>query len=130
MNNGIGGANPQIVKAVLDNIGRRYLVEHLESEDGTQEYDLYSDGYLKQVVILTGAMTEVVFPKEFSNLNYKIAIGSQVDYYASGTNTVQLNYGWTWWGVYNKKTTGVSRAGSAEIGSKIKVYVFAQGYAA
>lgn len=126
----MGGANPQIVKAVLDNVGRRYLVEHWESEDGSQEYDLYSDGYLKQVVILTGAMTEVVFPKEFSNLNYKIAIGSQIDYYSSGTNAIQSNYGWTWWGVYNKKTTGVSRAGSAALGSQNKVYVFAQGYSA
>lgn len=111
-------------------MGRRYLVEHWENEDGSQEYDLYSDGYLKQVVILTGTMTEVVFPKEFSNLNYKIAIGSQIDYYNSGTNAIQSNYGWTWWGIYNKKTTGVSRGGSATLGSKIKVYVFAQGYAA
>lgn len=118
-----------MVSAVLGAIGKRYLVEHWESEDGTQEYDLYSDGYLKQVVILTGAMTEVVFPKEFSNLNYKIAIGSQIDYLSSGTNAIQSCYGWTWWGVYNKKTTGVSRAGSAVLGSQIKVYVFAQGYA-
>lgn len=124
-----GGANP-VVKVVLDNIGRRYLVEHWESEDGLQEYDLYSDGFIKQVVTLTGSMTEAVFPKAFANLNYKISIGSQIDYYASGTNTVQSNYGWTWWGIYNKQTTGVSRGGSAGLGSQNKVYVFAQGYAA
>ena len=106
------------------------MVEHWESEDGLQEYDLYSDGFIKQVVTLTGDMTGAVFPKAFSSLNYKISIGSQIDYYASGTNSVQSCYGWTWWGIYNKQTTGVSRGGSVGLGTRNKVYVFAQGYVA
>ena len=120
----------QTVSNVLEALGKRYLVEHWENEDGTQEYDLYSDGYVKQVVILTGSMTAVVFPKEFANLKYKISIGSQIDYNASGVNGVQLNYGWSWWGIYNKQTTGVSRGGSSGLGSQTKVYVFAKGFAA
>ena len=44
-----GGANP-VVKAVLDNIGRRYLVEHGEGtiENGSYWYDRYSDGWVVQ----------------------------------------------------------------------------------
>lgn len=44
----LGGASSQTVKVVLNNFGRRYLVEHWQSEDGSQWYDRYSDGWVVQ----------------------------------------------------------------------------------
>ena len=71
-----GGATPQIVKAVLDNIGRRYLVEHWENEDGSQEYDMYSDGFIVQRCKYALNGNSLTFPKEFRDLNYIISIGT------------------------------------------------------
>lgn len=59
---------------MLDNIGRRYLVEHWESEDGSQEYDLYSDGFIVHsgVVELTPGKTLINLPKGFRTKKYKV----------------------------------------------------------
>lgn len=69
-----GGANPQIVKAVLDNIGRRYLVEHWQSDDGRQWYDRYSDGWVVQGGIVENPELnpQITLPIEFRDLNYNI----------------------------------------------------------
>lgn len=62
-------------------MGRRYLVEHWENEDGTQEYDLYSDGWLVQHALLnvSGNVTQssytkkkVTLPKAFKDSNYEV----------------------------------------------------------
>lgn len=72
----MGGANPQIVKAVLDNIGRRYLVEHAEAEDSSWWYDLYSDGWLVQGgyddTIDSGDQMWVTLPKEYKDSDYYV----------------------------------------------------------
>ena len=71
----VGGAvTSPIVKAVLDNVGRRYLVEHTEAEDGSWQYDLYSDGWLVQSGVLrpyTPGSTPIPLPKEFESKDYK-----------------------------------------------------------
>lgn len=67
-----GGANPQIVKAVLDNIGRRYLVEHTEADDGSWWADRYSDGFVIQCGIKakSGSRTTITLPVMMANTNY------------------------------------------------------------
>ena len=65
---------------MLENIGRRYLVEHGETEEGW-EYDLYSDGWLVQHYLLkesgeTGVNDYTKFkltlPKAFNNIDYEV----------------------------------------------------------
>lgn len=70
-----GGASP-VVKTVLNNIGRRYLVEHDEADDGSWWADRYSDGWVEQ-----GGKTQagtydspqtLTFPIGFRDSNYSI----------------------------------------------------------
>lgn len=58
----ISGGGYQYPKAVLDAMGKRYLVEHQEAEDGSWWYDLYSDGFIRQGGI-------VDFPNGEYNMN-------------------------------------------------------------
>lgn len=60
------------------------MVEHLENEDGTSWYDLFSDGWLVQGghrdTIDYGSQMWVVLPKEYENSDYYVnwkAIRSQ-----------------------------------------------------
>ena len=124
-----GGANPQIVKAVLDNIGRRYLVEHWENEDGSQEYDLYSDGFLVQRCKYALNGNSLTFPKEFRDLNYRISIGTSIANKMSNTNSPSSAYIWTWFGVSKKSTTGFEPGGTTT-SSNVNLDIVAQGYAA
>lgn len=77
-----GASDSPIIKAVLDNIGRRYLVEHWENEDGTAWYDRYSDGLLEQGGNLGDGVTaipntnSIVFPIEFRDTKYVLTLGS------------------------------------------------------
>lgn len=63
----------QTVGAVLDAVGKRYLVEHTEAEDGSWWADRYSDGFVVQSGTQTGkldALPEVTLPIEMKNENY------------------------------------------------------------
>lgn len=62
-----------VVSAVLNAVGKRYLVEHTEAKDRSWWYDLYSDGWLVQggQKTCTGNTT---LPKEFSTANYSIIV--------------------------------------------------------
>lgn len=78
----MGGVNPNsTVKAVLDAIGKRYLVEHEEADDGSWWYDLYSDGWLVQHALLnvSGNVSQnsytkkkITLPKAFKDSNYEV----------------------------------------------------------
>lgn len=78
-----GGASASpIVKAVLDNVGRRYLVEHTEADDGSWQYDLYSDGFLVQrgqalFSIKTNTIKTISLPKAFGSTNYFVVATRQ-----------------------------------------------------
>ena len=79
----VGGADP-VVKAVLDNIGRRYLVEHGEGtiENGSYWYDRYSDGWVVQGGTFGDGETkvpntnEITFPIAFRDLGFSLTLGS------------------------------------------------------
>lgn len=125
-----GGANP-VVKAVLDNLGRRYLVEHWENDDGTQEYDLYSDGYIVQkVVLIPSQNNSVSFPKEFRDLKYKLSTCSWDSVQQTGDVGTIANWNWTWFGLSKKTTTGISKGGNVSPSRTISIEIIAQGYAA
>ena len=124
-----GGANPQIAKAVLENIGRRHLVEPWENEHGPQEYDLYSDGFIVQRCKFALNGNSLTFPKEFRNLNYRISIGASLANKKSNTDNPGSAYIWTWFGVSKKSTTGFEPGGTAT-SSTVILDIVAQGYAA
>lgn len=58
-----------MVSAVLGAIGKRYLVERGESEDGSQTWERYSDGY--KVCTIRGYFSisaqNITFPVEFDS---------------------------------------------------------------
>lgn len=77
---------------MLDNIGRRYLVEHWENEDGTGWYDLFSDGWLVQGgykdSIDNGSQMWVTLPKEYENSDYYVNWKAKR---SQGSNTAYLS---------------------------------------
>ena len=112
---------------MLDNIGRRYLVEHWENEDGSQEYDLYSDGYIVQkgqLTIQVGSNNPVVFQKAFDNKNYHITLQAvRPDF--TGAWLPESGYGYP----IDMQATGFRIAhGNFDLDSPIQW--IAQGYAA
>lgn len=114
---------------MLDNLGQRYLVEHWESEDGTQEYDLYSDGFIVQRCKFVLDGNALTFPKEFRDLNYRISIGTSFASMNSDTSSPGTNYIWGWLGVSQKTTTGFKRGGNIT-STTLNMDIVAQGYAA
>ena len=125
-----GGASASpIVKAVLGNIGRRYFVEHWENEDGTQEYDLYSDGFIVQRCKYDLNGNSLTFPKEFRDLNYRISIGTSFANKNTSTEAPGSTYVRAWFGVSKKSTTGFEPGGGAT-SSTVNIDIVAQGYAA
>ena len=57
---------------MLDNIGRRYLVEHTEADDGSWWADRYSDGFVIQCGIKakSGGRTTITLPVVMANTSY------------------------------------------------------------
>lgn len=52
----------------MDNVGRRYLIEHTEAEDGSWWYDRYSDGWLVQSGIIDNSVsTTTTLPVAFES---------------------------------------------------------------
>lgn len=71
----ITGGGYQYPKAVLDAVGKRYLVEHTEgtNDNGTWWADRYSDGWVEQggrINSGTSGGTLITLPIAFSNINY------------------------------------------------------------
>lgn len=68
MNVGGGVSADPVVSAVLGAIGKRYLVETGESEDGSQTWERYSDGFIRLTIKqqLLGSDITVTFPIEFT----------------------------------------------------------------
>ena len=66
----------QTVSAVLDAVGKRYLVEHWVSDDGLRWYDIYSDGWLEQYGIVQNigniTIKEITLPVEFRSSAYHV----------------------------------------------------------
>lgn len=118
-----------MVSAVLGAIGKRYLVEHWENEDGSQEYDLYSDGFIVQRCKFAINGSALTFPKEFKDLNYRISIGTSFPSKNSDTRAPATNYVWAWFGVSKKSTSGFEPGGNGT-SSTIIIDIVAQGYAA
>lgn len=120
-----------VVSAVLNAVGKRYLVEHWENEDGSQEYDLYSDGFIVQKVILVPSKNNTVtFPKEFRDLKYKISTCSWDSVQQTSSTGTIANWNWTWFGLSLKTTTGISKGGNVSPSKTISIEIIAQGYAA
>ena len=70
----MGGADP-VVSAVLNAVGKRYLVESGTSEDGTIWYERYSDGKIIQGGYVTRSLTNIVFPIEYQTDEISITFG-------------------------------------------------------
>lgn len=118
-----------MVSAVLGAIGKRYLVEHWESEDGSQEYDLYSDGFIVQRCKYAINGNALTFPKEFRDLKYRISTGTSAANKNTDTTAPGTNYILSWFGVSKKSTTGFEPGGNAT-SSTTNLDIVAQGYAA
>ena len=119
----------QTISAVLEALGKRYLVEHWENEDGSQEYDLYSDGFIVQRCKYALSGKSLTFPKEFRDLNYRISTGTCIAYKNTNSNSPASNYVFAWFGVSSKSTTGFEPGGTGT-SSNIDIDIVAQGYAA
>ena len=70
----VGGgvsADP-VVSVVLSAVGKRYLVEHTEADDGSWWADRYSDGFVIQCGIKakSGGRTTITLPVMMANTNY------------------------------------------------------------
>ena len=125
-----GGASASpIIKAVLDNLGRRYLVEHQEAEDGSWWADRYSDGWVRQAVIITKTNPEITFPIAFATSNYHVTLGSYISESAYGTGSVQSESAWDYFGCSLQTATSIRRGGNKSLDDRMKVYVVAEGYA-
>ena len=112
----LGGASASpIIKAVLDNVGRRYLIEHWENEDDTLWYDLYSDGWLVQGGLLK--FEELTLPKSYRDMNFTITSNIK-----SGTND------WEWVNLIGVKAISPStiKGGSSHIS---EITFVCQGFA-
>ena len=60
---------------MLDAVGKRYLVESWQSEDGNSWFTRYSDGWIEQGGISTGSATDyfqIDLPTEFSSIKYQV----------------------------------------------------------
>lgn len=65
----LGGVSADpVVSAVLGAVGKRYLVEHDEAEDGSWSFDRFSDGFIRLTIKkhLLGAGITVAFPIAFT----------------------------------------------------------------
>lgn len=88
----ISGGGYQYPKAVLDALGKRYVVETYKTDDGLGGYTLYSDGFCEQwgAEILYaqngGSLIAVTLPKPYSNKNFHVL----VSVFANRSK------GWTW----------------------------------
>ena len=71
-----GGGASQLVKAVLNALGTRYLVEHAQSEDNTWSYDRYSDGWVELQGYVTNSIgtagVTVQLPIELASSDYYV----------------------------------------------------------
>lgn len=68
---------------MLDNIGRRYLVEHTEAENGSYWYDRYSDGWVEQFGIVQNIgnfmIKDITLPVEFRSSAYHVNWSGRTD---------------------------------------------------
>ena len=119
----MGGASPQIVKAVLENIGRRYLVEHTEADDGSWWADRYSDGWVVQggyVPNNSGINVQITLPIEMQDDKYALTITTNVNGAVDNYET----------GYSNKTKTGFVLQMAFATSSTNNASWLAQGYAA
>lgn len=84
----------QTVSAVLDVIGKRYVVETGTSEDGTIRYTRFSDGYLiiEGDCVAPGGIATMNLPVPFSNTNYLIVGNTHSEGSSSAVNSFKVNY--------------------------------------
>ena len=119
-----GGASASpIVKAVLDNIGRRYLVEHTEADDGSWWADRYSDGWVVQggyVPVGVGVRVSVTLPIGMQDEKYVLNITTVAN---GDTDNYETGYG-------NKTTTSFVLQMPFSNVSNNNASWLAQGYAA
>lgn len=65
---GGGVSADPVVSAVLNAVGKRYLVEHEEDDNGSWSFDRFSDGFIRLTIKqqLLGSNITVTFPIEFT----------------------------------------------------------------
>lgn len=107
--------------------GTAHVVETWKSSDGSSWYRKWSDGFIEQGCIFRISATYVSFPVAFSNTSYTVTVGSVSHDTKTGENGLQVNYGWSWFGL-SKKTTASVRRGGSVAESDIDLYIYACGY--
>ena len=125
-------AADQTTKKVLDylkaNGGGNYkVIEEWKSEDGSSWYRKWSSGFKEVALSVPGTESNHTFPIAFSDTNYIVVCGSVADNTVTADNTIAVLWGWAWFGLSKKTTSGISRGGNASDGSK-EINIYAFGY--
>jgi hypothetical protein len=117
-----------VVSAVLNAVGKRYLVEHQEADDGSWWYDRYSDGWVVQGGIepfKSGNPQQITLPIAMQNTDYPIYL------------TINMRTGNTWgtmwgWAPYGTPISTTVFNVFNDQGAKKEIYFTwqVQGYAA
>ena len=107
--------------------GTAHLVETWKSSDGSSWYRKWSDGFIEQGCVLTTSNISVSFPVAFSNTNYTVTVAPVTGDYMGGTHSIAVVYGWSWFGLSHKTTTGVGRGGDINVYDR-DLYIYACGY--
>ena len=126
----MGASASPIVKAVLDNVGRRYLVEHTEADDGSWWADRYSDGWVELNMTVyspnpTRDYTQfVTFPIEFRDTKYSCLVQCFKDDDDANSRTATSD-------LFGRKTNGAYCGWFCQWESPITgMIIQVQGYAA
>ena len=86
---------------MLDAIGKRYVVETGQTENGW--FTRYSDGWIEQGGVLAGTGGTITFPIAFSNTNFSFVHAKTTSYNRDGTG-----YGSDAFSAWDKTTTTVT----------------------
>lgn len=123
-------AADQTTKKVLDylkaNGGGNYkVIEEWKNEDGSSWYRKWSNGFKEVALSVPLSERNYTFPIAFSDTSYMVACGSLADSPRTADNPIAVLWGWTWFGLSTKTTSGISRGGSvSDSGININIYAF------
>lgn len=105
--------------------GKSKIVEEWKSEDGRSWYRKWSNDFKEVALSVPGSERNYTFPIAFSDTNYTVVCGSVSANSRTADNTIAVHWGWTWFGLSEKTTSGISRGGSpSDSGIEISIYAF------
>lgn len=119
-----GGGASQLVKAVLNALGTRYLVEHAQSEDGSWSYDRYSDGWVE----LQGYTTNSIGTGDVT-VQLPVELASS-DYYVNWRCRTKTSYNEAYLSKASNQTQNAFTITDYMIYGSDKIYWEAKGFAA